>query len=129
MPPQLPYISNVTGQWITAEQATDPAYYATHLRRTVQFAKGLEQLFADPNRVFLEVGPGHTLTALAKRHPAHKEEHAFVASMRHPDEAQADEAVLMESVGRLWLAGVRAGVVGAPRRTSTPSSASAHLSV
>jgi len=107
-PPQLPYISNVTGQWITAEQATDPAYYATHLREAVQFAKGLEQLFADPNCVFLEVGPGHTLTALAKRHPAHKEEHAFVASMRHPDETAVDEAVLVEGVGRLWLAGVRA---------------------
>jgi len=106
-PPQLPYISNVTGQWITAEQATDPAYYATHLRQAVQFGKGLEQLFADANSVFLEIGPGHTLTTFAKRHPAHKHEHAFVASMRHPDDAQADEAVLMESAGRLWLAGVR----------------------
>ena len=106
--PQLPYISNVTGQWITAERATDPAYYATHLRQAVQFAKGMEQLSADPNCVFLEVGPGHTLTALAKRHPAHTEEHAFIASMRHLDEAQPDEAVLMESMGRLWVAGVRA---------------------
>src|SRR5262249_12839693 len=106
-PPQLPYISNVTGQWITAEQATDPAYYATHLRQAVQFAKGLEQLSADPNCVFLEVGPGHTLTALAKRHPAHTKEHAFIASMRHLDEARPDEAVLMESMGRLWVAGVR----------------------
>ena len=107
-PPQLPYVSNVTGEWITAEQATDPAYYARHLRQAVQFSKGLEQLFADPSCVFLEVGPGHTLTTLAKRHPAHKPEHAFVASMRHADEAHADEAVLMESTGRLWLAGIRA---------------------
>jgi amino acid adenylation domain-containing protein len=106
-PPRVPYISNVTGEWIAAEQATDPAYYATHLRQPVQFAKGLEQLFADPNQVFLEVGPGNTLTTLAKRHPANKGEHAFIASLRYPDESRADEAVLMESVGRLWLAGVR----------------------
>ena len=105
-PPQLPYISNVTGGWITSEQATDPAYYATHLRQAVQFDKGLEQLLADPNHVFLEVGPGRTLTALAKRHPAKKDDHAFIASMRHPDERRDDEAVLMDSAGRLWLAGV-----------------------
>lgn len=105
--PQLPYISNVTGQWISAEQATDPAYYATHLRQAVQFGKGVEQLLADPNSVFLEVGPGNTLATLAKRHPARGEGHAFIASMRHPDVAQADEALLMESVGRLWLAGAQ----------------------
>lgn len=105
--PKLPYISNVTGTWITAEQATDPNYYATHLRHTVQFANGLEQLFAEPDRIFLEVGPGHTLASLAKRHPAKKESHQCIACVRHPDEPRADEACFMESVGRLWLAGAR----------------------
>ena len=40
-PPQLPYISNVTGAWITDEQATDPAYWGQHMRAPVQFHKGL----------------------------------------------------------------------------------------
>lgn len=105
--PELPYISNVTGTWITAEQATDPNYYATHLRHAVQFANGLGQLFAEPNRIFLEVGPGHTLTTLAKRHPARNESHQCIACVRHPDEPRADEAYFMESIGRLWLAGAR----------------------
>lgn len=105
--PELSYISNVTGTWITAEQAADPNYYATHLRHAVQFANGLGQLFAEPNRIFLEVGPGHTLTSLAKRHPARKESHQCIACIRHPDEPRSDEAYFMESVGRLWLAGVR----------------------
>src|SRR5205814_8898608 len=103
--PKLPYISNVTGSWITEAQATDPAYYANHLRQAVQFAQGMEQLLADPKHVFLEVGPGNTLSALAKRHPAKKSEHAFVASLRHPEDSQPDAALLMESLARLWVAG------------------------
>ena len=73
----------------------------------MRFSQGLERLFTDPNHVFLEVGPGQTLAALARRHPGKKEEHAFVVSLRHPEESRADEALFMESVGRLWLAGVR----------------------
>jgi acyl transferase domain-containing protein len=34
-PPQIPFISNVTGTWITAEQATDANYWGKHLRQTV----------------------------------------------------------------------------------------------
>ncbi len=119
-PPRLPYISNVTGQWITPEQATDSAYYAAHLRQPVQFARGLEQLFSDSIGVFLEVGPGHTLANLARRHPAHKEKQTFIASMRNAGETQADETVFTESMGRLWLAGARPEWLalhsGVPRR-------------
>ncbi len=39
-PPKIPYISNVTGTWITTAQATDPNYWVQHLRSSVQFAKG-----------------------------------------------------------------------------------------
>ncbi len=37
-PPSRPFISNVTGTWITAEQCQDPNYWASHLRQPVQFA-------------------------------------------------------------------------------------------
>lgn len=107
-PPQIPYISNVTGDWIKVDQATDPTYYANHLRQAVRFADGLQRLFADPSAVFLEVGPGNTLTTLAARHPGHGPDHAFIASMRRPDDSREDEATFLEAMGRLWLAGVRA---------------------
>ena len=42
--PATPYVSNVTGTWITAADATDPAYYARHLRGAVRFADGLVTL-------------------------------------------------------------------------------------
>ena len=42
--PAIPYISNLSATWITDEEATDPAYYARHLRSTVRFAEGLTVL-------------------------------------------------------------------------------------
>jgi acyl transferase domain-containing protein len=63
--PKLPWVSNVTGTWIEAAQATDPAYWARHLRQPVRFAQGLRELLKDAADVLLEVGPGQTLASLA----------------------------------------------------------------
>ncbi len=106
-PPKLPYISNLTGNWITVTQATNPEYYAQHLRSTVQFAQGVEKLLATPEQVLLEVGPGHTLTTLAKRHPDKAAAQTVLTSVRHPQEKQSDTRVLFNTFGQLWLAGVK----------------------
>jgi acyl transferase domain-containing protein len=54
-PPQIPFISNVTAAWISNEEATDPAYWAGHIRQAVRFADGLQALLQEPARVLLEV--------------------------------------------------------------------------
>ncbi|MBN3923762.1 beta-ketoacyl synthase N-terminal-like domain-containing protein [Nostoc sp. NMS4] len=105
-PPKLPYISNLTGTWITVTQATNPDYYAQHLRSTVLFAQGVEKLLATPEQILLEVGPGHTLTTLAKRHPDKASAQTVLTSVRHPQEKQSDTRVLFNTLGQLWLAGV-----------------------
>jgi acyl transferase domain-containing protein len=103
-PPAIPFVSNVTGAWITAAEATDPRYWATHLRRPVRFADGLRVLLAEEERVLLEVGPGRTLRTFARRQQAR----AAFASMRHPrDEEGRDRAHLLAAIGRLWLAGLK----------------------
>ncbi len=66
-PPAIPYLSNLTGDWITAAQATDPDAWVAHLRQPVRFADGLARLLAEPGRLLLEVGPGETLTRLARQ--------------------------------------------------------------
>ncbi len=106
-PPKLPYISNLTGTWITVTQATNPDYYAQHLRSTVLFAQGVEKLLATPEQVLLEVGPGHTLTTLVKRHPDKAAAQTVLSSVRHPQEKQSDSRVLINTFGQLWLAGVK----------------------
>ncbi|MEJ6479889.1 beta-ketoacyl synthase N-terminal-like domain-containing protein [Nostoc punctiforme UO1] len=105
-PPKLPYISNLTGNWITVTQATNPDYYAQHLRSTVLFAQGVDKLLATPEQVLLEVGPGHTLTTLVKRHPDKAAAQTVLTSVRHPQEKQSDNHVLLTTLGQLWLAGV-----------------------
>ena len=45
-PPRTPFVSTVTGTWITVEQARDPMYWARHLRETVRFADGVRTLWA-----------------------------------------------------------------------------------
>jgi acyl transferase domain-containing protein len=105
-PPRIPFVSNLTGTWITAEEATSPSYWADHLRGAVRFADGLQLLMAEPDRVLLEVGPGNTLSTLA-RVQAPRPGAAAVASVRHPREAEKDLPFLLGALGRLWLAGVR----------------------
>ncbi len=106
-PPKIPYISNLTGTWITVTQATNPDYYAQHLRSTVLFAQGVEKLLTTPEQILLEVGPGHTLTTLAKRHPDKAVAQTVLTSVRHPQEKQSDNRVLFATLGQLWLAGVK----------------------
>ncbi|MEG4344557.1 beta-ketoacyl synthase N-terminal-like domain-containing protein [Microcoleus sp. A003_D6] len=105
--PKIPYISNVTGNWITATQATNPSYYAQHLRQTVRFADGLQQLLKDQNQILLEVGPGRTLNTLAKQHPNKRAEQIVLSSLRHPQDQNSDVAFLLTTLGKLWLGGVQ----------------------
>ncbi|MEK8015950.1 MAG: thioesterase domain-containing protein, partial [Candidatus Parabeggiatoa sp.] len=99
------YLSNVTGNWITAAEATDPSYWSNHLRQTVRFADGLQQLLKNSARILLEVGPGRTLTTNARRHPDKAAEQVVLSSLRHPQDQQSDVAFLLNTVGKLWLHG------------------------
>ena len=66
-PPTTPYISNVTGTWITAEEATNPDYWAQHMCRTVRFANGAKTSLKETEYVLLEVGPGQSLASFVKQ--------------------------------------------------------------
>jgi phthiocerol/phenolphthiocerol synthesis type-I polyketide synthase E len=121
--PELPYISNVTGTWITAEEATSPDYWARHLRQAVRFASGVGELLKDPDAILLEVGPGQTLSTLVRQHPGRRPHHVVLPSLRHPREQQPDSAFLLGTLGRLWLAGVEPdwdGFYGEERRRRVP---------
>jgi len=105
-PPQIDLLSNVTGTWLTAAEATDPAYWARHLRQPVRFYDGVRELLRLPNPVLLEVGPGRTLKTLAQQVVADGSNPALVLnSLPHPQEDVADPTVMLGSLGRLWLAG------------------------
>ena len=88
--PRIPYISNVTGTWITPEQATSPTYYASHLRRAVQFEAGVRAIATDPAILFLEVGPGNALASLSRLTVGKQRAKHVVSSLPHPQERRTD---------------------------------------
>ncbi len=105
--PEIPYLSNLTGHWIREEEATNPNYWAMHLRQTVRFEEGLCKLLEDPDSILLEVGPGRTLSTLAQSHPTKSTSQAVYSSLRHPQDQQSDDAFLLTTLGQLWLSGVQ----------------------
>ncbi|MFZ0818939.1 MAG: acyltransferase domain-containing protein, partial [Candidatus Acidiferrales bacterium] len=105
--PRIPYLSNVTGTWIHQTQAQDPNYWASHMVQTVRFADGIGELMKQPQRVFLEIGPGNGLTSLAKKHPARAPEITVLPSFGYAEERISDLAEIRTTLGRLWLAGAR----------------------
>ncbi|HEV2855694.1 MAG TPA: SDR family NAD(P)-dependent oxidoreductase [Thermoanaerobaculia bacterium] len=104
--PRIPILSNVTGTWLTAGEAADPAYWARHMCGTVRFSTAARALLADPNQVFLELGPGQTLGSLLLQQAESEQQPLVVSALRHSYESHPDQAFLLQALGRLWLAGV-----------------------
>jgi len=104
--PQLPYISNVSGQWIKVEEAGSPGYWTNHLRQTVRFRDGLTDLLKDPHTIFIELGPGRSLTTFLQKHHEKKDRHIILNLVKHPKEETPDDYYLLSKVGQLWLYGV-----------------------
>jgi acyl transferase domain-containing protein len=109
-PPEVPFVSNVTGTWIRPEEAVDPSYWARHLCQTVRFSEGISELLREPARVFVEVGPGTSLSSLLLQHPDAGRGRVAVPTLRHAWDGQPDEAFLLTGLGKLWLAGVESDV-------------------
>ncbi|MGB7708826.1 MAG: aminotransferase class III-fold pyridoxal phosphate-dependent enzyme [Microcoleus sp.] len=125
-PPTIPFVSTVTASWITAEQATDPMYWARHLRATVRFADGIKELWQDStswplsevegltnrgstsliNRILLEVGPRTTVATLARKQAKDLKKQVAISSLSDNTENQAEWTALLSAVGQLWLCGV-----------------------
>ncbi|MBV9775227.1 MAG: SDR family NAD(P)-dependent oxidoreductase, partial [Gemmatimonadetes bacterium] len=104
--PQLPYLSNVTGTWITAEDATDPEYWARHIRQAVRFHDGISELIGEPEAALLEVGPGRTLRSVVRWHPKKLPGQVMHASLPHAKERSDDREFILSAVGNLWLSGI-----------------------
>lgn len=104
--PLIPMLSNITGTWMTDEEATDPKRWAQHIRSTVRFADNAKELLDDPYRVLVEVGPGGSLTGSAARLPGWGQNHRAVRLMRHPLQSRDDRNAFLLALGQLWSAGV-----------------------
>jgi thioester reductase-like protein len=103
-PPQIPYLSCVSGDWIKPDEATDPHYWAAQLRAPVQFESMVRSALSHPNTILLEVGPGNTLCTLAGAQRMAARPNA-IPSLRHPMDPRTDYESLLTAAGRLWQSG------------------------
>jgi amino acid adenylation domain-containing protein len=106
-PPKVPYLSSLTGTWITAEQATSRAYWAQQMRGTVRFAKGISTLAADPATVFVELGPGRDLAALTARFVGDATDDRLFSVIQHRESRIPDAQYFTNVLAQLWKRGVR----------------------
>ena len=106
-PPKIPYVSTLTGDWITAGQALDPVYWGGHLRQTVRFSQAIRKLIQAPEPILLEVGPGATMATLARQHLNKPGDAVAISSLPGVSASQSDLSSMLSALGSLWLAGVQ----------------------
>ncbi|HLP57758.1 MAG TPA: amino acid adenylation domain-containing protein, partial [Candidatus Deferrimicrobium sp.] len=105
--PQIPYISNLTGTWITSNDVHNPSYWPNHLSQTVQFAGGIEELLKKKNAIFIEVGPGRDLNALLGRYFKESTGYLLINLVKSTEQDISDIYYLLNKIGHLWLHGLK----------------------
>ena len=104
--PQLPFVSNLTGEFIKEDEAMSAQYWTNHLRNTVKFAAGAKLLLSKAgDAVYIEVGPGQALTSLLKQQPA-KNAPIAIGLVRPVKETMDDAQFFTNRVGQLWANGI-----------------------
>lgn len=120
--PSIPFVSNISGTWMTPAEATNPDYWVRHIRAGVRFADGLTTLLQS-HTLLLEAGVGDTLSTLARRHPQAASA-SIVASQCHPRQQDDNAQQWQLARARLWVAGAADSVLGShtdTRRVPLPT--------
>jgi thioesterase domain-containing protein/malonyl CoA-acyl carrier protein transacylase/acyl carrier protein len=102
-PPEIPFVSTVTGEWITNEQATDSQYWADQIRRPVLFSKGILTLLKREPKMFIEVGPRNTMTTLVNRHLTNSVTHLSLATLA--SSYHDENELFSKALSRYWHMG------------------------
>lgn len=121
--PAIPYLSNVTGDWITVQQATSARYWVDHLRHTVLFSDGIRVLLKEKENVYLEVGPGRTLSTLLMQNIVEELHPLIINTVRHSKMKMADDSFLLQNLGKLFVNGIKIDwmrLFGSEKRTRIP---------
>lgn len=107
-PPQIPFISNVTGDWATTTDVCNPEYWVRHLLATVRFSDGWLRLAQNHPPIFLEVGPSQVLTALAAHCGASLNHNLGIIALSSCSMRTAStRAHILTSLGHLWVHGAK----------------------
>jgi len=101
----IPFVSNITGTWVTGDEISDAGYWIRQIREPVNFAGGIQELLRNGNSYFLEIGPGNSLASLLSRFRNDGEKIYVSSTSRHPGRAADDVRVFFEAAGQAWVTG------------------------
>ena len=126
-PPEIPFISNLSGDYVKSEQVITAKYWCDHLRSTVRFYDGIKTVIdkQKTTNLMIEVGPGIVLSNLAKQAMS-KQQELVISTMRHPKSTTSDDVALLTAIGELWksgvsIDGVMAGLPESAKRIALPT--------
>ena len=104
--PTLPIYSAVTGALLRQDEACAPSYWASQARRCVNFQAAVSAASQTESPVFVEVGPGRTLSAFTVQTLDRSRHRGVFHSL--PDHARSvpDEASMATASSNLWSVGI-----------------------
>ncbi|MET0462947.1 MAG: amino acid adenylation domain-containing protein [Chitinophagaceae bacterium] len=105
--PAIPFISNVSGTWISESDACDPEYWLQHMTKTVQFSKNIETLLSDFGKsLIVETGPGNDLTLLIRRSLDDQAKCTVLNTAGNDQIKASPQAYFLQRLGTLWCRGI-----------------------
>ena len=102
--PQIALVSNLTGEFATAEELASPDYWVRHVREPVRFADGVRAMAGSGVGALLELGPDGVLTAMAQESLEDAPRRITVVPALRKD--RPEEPTLLGALARLHVAGV-----------------------
>ncbi|MEU1630534.1 type I polyketide synthase, partial [Streptomyces sp. NPDC020096] len=103
-PPRIPFVSNVTGGLVDAEQVCDPEYWVRHVRHTVRFLDGVRLLELEGVTTFLEIGPDGVLSGMGRDCLSDRADIVLVPALRGD---RSEPRTLLSGLAQLHVRGVR----------------------
>lgn len=105
--PSIPFVSTVTGTFLSDIDARDPLYWTRHMRLTVRFSDAVKKAMSQfPQAFFLEVGPRASCTTLIRQHISVTAQHTAISSMSSNGAPDNDIQQIITATGYLWMHGV-----------------------
>ena len=103
---QIPFISNLSGKPVDKNQISTPQYWMDHLRKTVNFSKGIGYILKTKNVILIEVGPGKSLSASVKSNQSRIRDHHVINLVRSYKDIGNDLTYLLSGLGKIWELGI-----------------------
>lgn len=104
--PELPFISCLTGKFITPEQAVSGDYWASQLRHTVHFREGISTIANAEDIVFLEVGPETHLSSLVRQNNDVTNKKSIISTLGKFNEIN-EQYKILGTLGNLFNLGIK----------------------